>query len=413
VAAPFPPDDARLASLREALPAVAAGIHLDAATAGPLPAETAAAMAELAGWELRTGRSPVDVRLAALERLDEARAAVAAVLTADVDDVAIVGSAGQALAAAAWAVALRRGDGIVTTTAEHPDTLAPLVAIRDRIGARLEAVDPWRDGSDDAAVVAAVSAAIEPRTRLVVVSHVSHGIGAVLPVAAIAARAHAVGAVVVVDGSQAAGAIRTEAPALGVDAYAVPGHRWLLGPFGVAGLWIAPDAADRLRPAFPVGAGFEHLTAAEARPWPDARRFDATDLYRPAVLGLARSVGWWTMQVGLPWAVERAGSLAAALAGQLASLDGVTVLTPPAAPATIVTFRIRGWDAEAALRELGARAFVIARPLADLDAIRFAVGWWATAAELERAVAAVELLAAHGPETLPPRRRLEIVGGGA
>ena len=78
--------------------------------------------------------------------------------------------------------------------------------------------------------------------------------------------------------------------------------------------------------------------------------------------------------------------------------------------ATLVTFRIAGWPAQAALDELGARVFAIARTITSLDALRISVGFFNSDEELERLAEAVELLAAHTPETLPPRRVLAILG---
>jgi hypothetical protein len=71
---------------------------------------------------------------------------------------------------------------------------------------------------------------------------------------------------------------------------------------------------------------------------------------------------------------------------------------------------VAGWGAEAALEELGARVFAIARTVPVLDAVRISVGFFTSESELERLVEAVALLAAHTPETLPPRRRLTILG---
>ena len=79
--------------------------------------------------------------------------------------------------------------------------------------------------------------------------------------------------------------------------------------------------------------------------------------------------------------------------------------------ATLVTFRIAGWPASAALAELGARVFAIARTIDSLDALRISVGFFNTEEELERFAEAVALLAAHTPETIPPRRTLTILGG--
>jgi selenocysteine lyase/cysteine desulfurase len=77
--------------------------------------------------------------------------------------------------------------------------------------------------------------------------------------------------------------------------------------------------------------------------------------------------------------------------------------------AGLVTFRIDGWPAQAALDELGARVFAIARTIPALDAVRICVGFFNSAEEIERLAGAVELLAAHTPETIPPRR-LTILG---
>jgi L-cysteine/cystine lyase len=118
------------------------------------------------------------------------------------------------------------------------------------------------------------------------------------------------------------------------------------------------------------------------------------------------------MYVGLPWIHDRGQALAAAAFDRLAGIDGVTLLTPRERMATLVTFRIRDWPGEAAVAELGSRVFAITRTIPPLDAVRISVGFFNTDEELERFAEAVELLAAHTPETIPPKPRLTIVGQG-
>jgi selenocysteine lyase/cysteine desulfurase len=96
---------------------------------------------------------------------------------------------------------------------------------------------------------------------------------------------------------------------------------------------------------------------------------------------------------------------------RLAAIPGVTVLTPGHRMATLVSFRIAGWPAAPALTELGRRVFAIARTVESLDAIRISLGFFTSDEELERFCQAVELLAAHTPETLPPRPSLAMLGG--
>jgi selenocysteine lyase/cysteine desulfurase len=404
------PDAEKVAAVREALPAVGAGIYLNTGSAGPLPAETAAAMADLEGWELRTGRATAEFFEDFLERLAEARAGVAAVLAADVDGVGITHATTEGMNIATWAVDWRPGDRIVTTTHEHAGGLGPLVAARDRFGLDLALADIG-EGSDDEATLAAFDAAITPGTKLVSISHVLWTTGARLPVGRIAALAKERGATVAVDGAQAVGAIPVTVEDLGVDYYSVAAQKWLLGPEGVGALWASREALERHQPSLAGWFSFENLGLdGSGSLHRSARRFEATNYHKPSVTGFARSCGWLSMYVGLPWVQERGQALAGAAHDRLAAIPGVSVLTPRERMATLVTFRIAGWPAEDAVRELGSRVFAITRSIPPLDAIRISVGFFNTAEELERFAGAVELLAAHTVETLPSKPRLTIVG---
>jgi L-cysteine/cystine lyase len=404
------PDAEKLAAVRAALPALGAGIYLNTGLAGPLPAEAAAAMDELAGWQVRTGRAHPDDYPALIDRLGEARAGIAAILATDVGSIALTRATTEGLNIAAWSIDWQPGDRIVTTSQEHAGCLGPLIAVRDRFGLELDIADIG-DGGDDDRTVAAIAAAIRPQTRLVALSHVLWTTGARLPIARVAALAHEHGAVVAIDGAQAVGAVPVSVDEIGADFYALSGQKWLLGPEGTGALWVAPRALERARPSHAGWFGFERIGLDADFAWqPDARRFETSGFYTPAVAGFARSCGWLSMYVGLGWIHDRGMELARAAADRLATIPGVAVLTPRDAMATMITFRIAGWPAEKALDELGARVFAIARIIAPLDAIRISVGFFNTAAEIERFAAAVELLAAHTPDSLPPRSRLAMLG---
>jgi L-cysteine/cystine lyase len=342
----------------------------------------------------------------------EARAGVAAVLGTDVGAVALTHSTTDGMNAATHLPDWRAGGRAVTSAHEHPGGLGPLYALRDRSGVELAFVDAGDDG-DDERTLAAFDAAITPDTRLVSISHVLWTTGAVMPVAGIAELAHARGALLVVDGAQAAGALPFRFDELGADLYAVPAQKWLLGPEGMGALVVDPARVDRLTPVLGGWFSFERIDSrGNAAWWNDGRRFESSGFHRPSVVGMARSIGWLSMFVGLDFVHRHGLAMAALAATRLAAIPGVSVLTPTSRMATLVTFRIAGWSAQAALDELGARVFAIARTIASLDALRISVGFFTSEEELERLAGAIELLASHTPETVPPRRVLAILGEG-
>jgi L-cysteine/cystine lyase len=423
VVTPFLPDDEKIPAIREALPSTAAGIYFNTGTAGPLPRETARAMAEAEAWELRTGRADNNFYKDSLERKAEARAAIAAVLGTDPGHIALTHAATDGMNVAAWAVDWKPGDRVVTTNLEHAGGLGPLWALRERMGVELAIADIGMGGMGaeggegaepaPAAILEAFDRAITPGTRLVALSHVTWATGARLPIREVAELAHSRGVLVAVDGAQSVGAIPVSVEELGVDFYAVPGQKWLLGPEGTGAVYCAESVMDRPRVAFAGYLSFESIDlAAEAKLWPDARRFEGAGFHGPSVLGFARSTAWLSMFVGWQWIHERIARLAGEAASMLAEVPGVEVLTPRANMAGLVTFRIAGWTSSAALYELSQRTLCIARTIPPLDAVRISVGFFNTDGELRRFREGVALVAENTHETIPHRPRIEVLRGG-
>lgn len=402
-------DPDKLVAVRAALPSLSAAIQLNTGTCGPIPAESAAAMTELESYERDFGRAQAEYWQEALQRIDEARAGVAAVLGGDLDEVALTHAATDGMNMGTWAIDWRDGGRAVTTCHEHAGGVGPLYMVCDRFGADLAFAEFAGDAPDDE-IVAIFDRLITPGTKLVSISHVLWTTGLVMPVARIAAIAHERGALVLVDGAQAAGAIPVNARDLGADLYAVPGQKWLLGPEGLGALWLKRELFDTLRPSFANYQMFETYDSRGNRELrADARLFMTPGFHRPSVVAMARSIGWLTMYVGLDFVHRRGAEMARYAADALAAIPGVTLLTPRDRMAGLISFQIAGWPAQAAYDELTARTFAILRTLPPVDALRISVGFWATQEELDRFIEGVLLLAAHTPETIPPRRTLTIL----
>jgi L-cysteine/cystine lyase len=267
------------------------------------------------------------------------------------------------------------------------------------------------DGGDDERTLAALEAAVAGgRTRAVVASHVAWSTGALLPAAGMAAIARRHSVASIIDGAQSAGAIPLAIDELGADFYAISGQKWLLGPDGTGALAVRRDVVGTVLP--PVGGFFAASTPyAVGRDalWPDARRFETAGLNAPSIVGLARSAGWLSMYVGLPWAQARAARLAAVAADRLAATPGVTLVSPRAKLATLVSFRVAGWTGEEAAETLGRRTYAIVRSIPGLDAVRLSVAFFTTEEELARVLDAVEEVARHTPATLPPRPTIQFL----
>jgi isopenicillin-N epimerase len=173
-------------------------------------------------------------------RLREASDQVAAFVGAQPEDLVFVPNVTTGMNAVLGSIELSPGDElIVTDLAYGAVTLAARVAC-ERSGAILRPVHieyPVRNPQD---VVEAIAAALTPRTKLVVVDHVTAQTALVLPVAAIADAAHARGIPVLVDGAHAPGSRTLDIPSLGVDWYAANLHKWAHAPRGCGFLWAAP-----------------------------------------------------------------------------------------------------------------------------------------------------------------------------
>ncbi|HEU4672014.1 MAG TPA: aminotransferase class V-fold PLP-dependent enzyme [Candidatus Limnocylindrales bacterium] len=397
---PFLPDDEKLRAVRDALPAVSAAIYLDTATAGPLPAETAAAMSEIADHELRFGRVHPADRDDADARRDEARAALAAILSADVGSIALARGAEEAMAIGVRGVAWNAGDILLTIEGAGEAIEAAAGIARSR-GAAVRAVPA------DVAPDRLSAAAADPRVRFVALPHVD-AIGRVLPIADLAAAVREARAdlPIVVDGRLAVGAFRVAPDELAIDGYAIAGDAWLLGPDASGGLWLADPAGGRLRP--------ERRGDDDAG---DAVAFEAGPLPTRDAVGLARSAGWLAMYVGLDWVLERPAALAEGLRARLVGVPGIEVATPLDGPVgPVIALRVGGWRAAEVATELGRRIFAVIGTVPDPGPgaeplLRLSLACFNDPSELERVAATLELIASHTPATLPSRPPLTILSG--
>lgn len=355
-----------LASLRAQFPVLRRIAYLNAGTNGPVPeAATAAACAELAREEAE-GRI-VSAHFARREELAASlRAGYAARVGCAPAELALTTSTTEGIARVLVALDLRPGEEVVTSDEEHPGVLGPLSGLRSR-GVEVR-VAPWADVAD----------AVSSRTRVVCCSHVSWRSGRVAP-----ASLAELDVPLLLDGAQGVGALAVDVAALGADAYAAAGQKWLCGPEGTGLLYVSPALRERMHPPVP---GFDNLAdpsrGLDAPLHADARAYDtpalpAASLAQAAVALEALGAAGWD-------AVHARGAQLAAAAADALREHGREVLARDAT--TLVSWREP--EAAAAAARLAASGVVV-RPLPNEDLLRASFGGWSSEGDVERLLAAL------------------------
>jgi selenocysteine lyase/cysteine desulfurase len=353
-------------ALRAEFPVLEDRAYLNAGTCGPLPHAAVRATLDLLerGAALGRARDYVDTLL---ELRDRQRAAYAGVLGADAADVALTTCTSDGVVRVLAGMDLGPGDEVLTAPDEHPGLLGPLTTLRDRRGVEIRAV-PFADLAD----------AVSPKTKLVACSHVSWVTGSVRP-----AGLASLDIPVLLDGAQGVGAVGFSVGELGCAFYAGSGQKWLCGPIGSGMLWVAPEWQSRLAP---IGATYVNLEDAgeglAAELQPDARRYDAPGL-APEIAAGAVAAHDVLASFGWPTVLERATSLAAALATRLQDA-GRTVA--PRGETTLVSFED---DDPEVTRDRLTEVGVTVRHLPGTPYVRASVGAWNDESDLDRLLAAL------------------------
>lgn len=214
--------------------------YLDAASQGPLPLAASRAGREALALKERPWRITSAVYVSAVA---EVRALAARLLGAREDETAIVTGAGQVVNVVARGLDLGEGDEVLLPRHEFPANDFPWRWLARR-GVAIRVVEP--DQPSGAVSAARLAEAIGPRTKVVAFAHVSYLHGGRLDPGPVVEAARRVGALTVVDGSQAAGALPFDFGASGADVYAASGYKFLLGPYGTGVGLFSARALDRI-----------------------------------------------------------------------------------------------------------------------------------------------------------------------
>ncbi|MGZ3304355.1 MAG: aminotransferase class V-fold PLP-dependent enzyme [Asticcacaulis sp.] len=218
------------------------------------------------------------------------RETVARFIGADTNEIVFTKSATEAvnLIASSFGERLQPGDEILTTEMEHHANVVPWYMLAERKGCVMRYVPILDDGSLD---IAAFDAMLTPKVKIVAVAHMSNVLGTINDIRTIAAKAHAAGAVIVVDGAQGVVHLPVDVKALDADFYVFSSHK-LYGPTGLGVLYGKAEHLAAMPPYQGGGEMIAHVTK-EKITWNDPpHRFEAGTPAILEVIGLKAAIDW-------------------------------------------------------------------------------------------------------------------------
>ena len=298
------------------------------------------------------------------------------------------------LVARAWGTAsLRAGDRIVLTEMEHHSNIVPWQQVAEATGAEIDWVPVTEDGALD---LEALSGLLERQPKIVAVAHVSNVLGTENPVAEIARLAHEAGALVLVDGAQAAPKLPLDLVALGADFYALTGHK-LYGPTGIGALWGRLDLLREMPPFLGGGSMIRKVTKEGTSYADPPARFEAGTPAIAQAIGMAAALRWLD-GLGMENVLAHERQTAAYALERLSDVPGLRIFGPPAGPERLgpVSFELEGVHAHDVSEILDRHGVAVraghhcAQPLMDRLGVpataRASFGVYTTPEEIDRLV---------------------------
>lgn len=339
--------------IRADTPAASRIAYLHNAGAALMPTPVAAAMKQHIDLESEIGGYAAADREA--ERLDAVYGSVARLLNAAPDEIALVENATVAWQMAFYSLPFRKDDRILTAEAEYAANYVAFLQVAKRTGAVIDVVPSDASGELD---IEALERMIDDRVKLIAITWVPTNGGLVNPAAAIGRIARAYGIAYLLDACQAVGQIDVDVEAIGCDMLSATGRKFLRGPRGTGFLYVRRNMLQQLEPPM-----IDHFAA----PWvsrhsyqlrDDARRFETWENNYAARLGLGAAVDY-ALEIGIVPIEQRCRMLAGRLRDGLAALPGITICDLGRAPGAIVSFTMKGHEADAIVASAAAAGITI------------------------------------------------------
>ena len=228
------------------------------------------------------------------------------------------------LVSSAWGLDnVGEGDEILISVLEHHSNIIPWQLLARRTGAVIKYIELDKQGRW---ILDELPHLLTDRTKIVAISHVSNALGTVNPVKRVAAAAHEVGALVLVDGAQGAVHMKVDVKDLGVDYYAFSGHK-MCGPTGIGALWARRDLLDSMEP-YQGGGEMIHFVGRDESSWATVpHKFEAGTPNIAGAIGMGAAIDFLS-EVGMDAIAEHEHKLLGYALERMNKVDGICIYGP-------------------------------------------------------------------------------------
>jgi len=292
-----------------------------------------------------------------------------------------------------WGLPFEPGDSLLLSDAEHPGVVAACQELARRQGLTIS----WfsaRDCRSDAALLESLEAALEPSTRLVVLSHLLWNSGLAMPIEAVAARLkqHPRHPWLLVDAAQSMGSLELGGVPAAADIYAFTGHKWCCGPEGLGGVALSERVLEQSQPTVIGWRSLRNENSSGSQWHHDGRRFEVATSCIPLGAGLRSSLDLLEQLGNVQQRQALICERSARLWNGLQQIPGVQTVVKEAPPASgLVSFTIDHTPAQAAVSALADQHFQL-RSLEDPLCLRACTHVFSTESEIDQLLEAISQL---------------------
>ncbi|MCB0733654.1 MAG: aminotransferase class V-fold PLP-dependent enzyme [Flavobacteriales bacterium] len=318
------------------------------------------------------------------------RQALASLVHADMDEIAMTHNVTEGINIAAWGLPLKKGDEVILSTHEHVGNAGPWLNLRRLKGIRIKVVPLGKSAEDTLRII---QKAVSKRTKVIAVPHIPCTIGQVLPVNELCAWARSKGIWTVVDGAHGTGMLKLDLQQMQCDVYVSCCHKWLLAPKGTAYLYVRKDFQHQLESLQTGGYSAEHWVLNEKEVYfkgltESAHKYFYGTQSSPLYFGVTAAVEF-QQSIGIERIEARVRELNQQLLEGVKSIKGLDVLTPEEAASRggVLSVKFRKKDNRAFFDACAAKQITIRYVgESELDCVRISTHFYNSPTEVEQII---------------------------